>query len=366
MHLSQITPSIFSSLGLESAVDHLAVGQSPMGRELLFLIDGFGFDTLATYADAMPTMSRMFNHGRIQTAFPSTTATSLATLTTGELPGAHGMLGYTVQVPRSGGRLLNALKWDERVDPENWQPIETLFQRAAAAGINVTHVAAKRYENSGFTRAVFRGAQYKGANLVADLISETKLALHKAPSFVYLYVNDLDSAGHSDGVGSDKWIAALSAIDQMVSQLMKEVPKGTRIWVTSDHGMINVEEKIIIGQDNPLLEGVSVVAGEPRARHIYLTSDSIAARSDAASLWQQYLQDKAVVLTREEAISSNLFGAALSPDSIDRMGEIIAIARGGVILVDADRVDKEGAMVGHHGGDSEIESQVGLLTTTLS
>ena len=366
MHLSQITPSIFSSLGLESAVDHLSVGQSPMGRELLFLIDGFGFDTLATYADAMPTMSRMFNHGCIQTAFPSTTATSLATLTTGELPGAHGMLGYTVQVPRSGGRLLNALKWDERVDPENWQPIETLFQRAAAAGINVTHVAAKRYENSGFTRAVFRGAQYKGANLVADLISETKLALHKAPSFVYLYVNDLDTAGHSDGVGSEKWIAALSMIDQMVSQLMKEVPKGTRIWVTSDHGMINVQEKIVIGLDNPLMQGVSVVAGEPRARHLYLDSDSPTARAETASLWQEYLQDKALVLTREQAISSNLFGSEVSADALDRMGEVIAIARGGLVLLDADRVEKEGAMVGHHGADSDIESQVGLLTTTLS
>jgi len=366
VHLSQVTPSIFSSLGLESAVDHLAVGQSPMGRELLFLIDGFGFDTLATYADAMPTMSRMFNHGRIQTAFPSTTATSLATLTTGELPGAHGMLGYTVQVPRSGGRLLNALKWDERVDPENWQPIETLFQRAAAAGINVTHVAAKRYENSGFTRAVFRGAQYKGANLVADLISETKLALHKAPSFVYLYVNDLDTAGHSDGVGSEKWIAALSMIDQMVSQLMKEVPKGTRIWVTSDHGMINVQEKIVIGLDNPLMQGVSVVAGEPRARHLYLDSDSPTARAETASLWQEYLQDKALVLTREQAISSNLFGSEVSADALDRMGEVIAIARGGLVLLDADRVEKEGAMVGHHGADSDIESQVGLLTTTLS
>jgi hypothetical protein len=282
------------------------------------------------------------------------------------MPGAHGMLGYTVQVPRSGGRLLNALKWDERVDPENWQPVETLFQRASAAGINVTHVAAKRYENSGFTRAVFRGANYKGANVVADLVSETKAALQATPSFVYLYVNDLDSAGHSDGVGSDKWIAALSMIDQMVSQLMKEVPKGTRIWITSDHGMVNVEEKIIIGQDNPLLEGVSVVAGEPRARHIYLTNDSSTARSDAASLWQQYLQEKAWVLTREEALSSNLFGTEVTADAVDRMGEIIAIARGGLVLLDADRAEKEGAMVGHHGGDSDIESQVGLLTTTLS
>jgi predicted AlkP superfamily pyrophosphatase or phosphodiesterase len=337
-----------------------------MGRELLFLIDGFGFDTLSQYADVMPTMSRMFNHGLVQTSFPSTTATSLATLTTGELPGVHGMLGYTVQVPRSGGRLLNALKWDERVDPENWQPVETLFQRASAIGISVTHVAAKRYENSGFTRAVFRGAEYKGANVVADLVSETKQALQKTPSFVYLYVNDLDNAGHSDGVGSDKWIAALSAIDQMVSQLMKEVPKGTRIWVTSDHGMINVQEKIIIGQDNPLLTGVSVIAGEPRARHLYLESDSVQAREDAASLWQQYLQEKALVLTREQAISSDLFGAQLSADAVDRMGEVIAIARGGLVLLDPERADKEGAMVGHHGGDSEIESQVGLLTTTLS
>ena len=337
-----------------------------MGRELLFLIDGFGFDTLSQYADVMPTMSRMFNHGLVQTSFPSTTATSLATLTTGELPGVHGMLGYTVQVPRSGGRLLNALKWDERVDPENWQPVETLFQRAAKVGISVTHVAAKRYENSGFTRAVFRGAEYKGANIVADLVSETKQALQKTPSFVYLYVNDLDNAGHSDGVGSDKWIAALSAIDQMVSQLMKEVPKGTRIWVTSDHGMINVEEKIIIGQDNPLLTGVSVIAEEPRARHLYLESDSVQARVDVASLWQQYLQEKALVLTREHAISSDLFGAQLSADAVDRMGEVIAIARGGLVLLDPERADKEGAMVGHHGSDSEIESQVGLLTTTLS
>ena len=366
MHLSQVTPSIFSSLGLDSAVDHLALGQSPMGRELLFLIDGFGFDTLSQYADVMPTMSRMFNQGLVQTSFPSTTATSLATLTTGELPGVHGMLGYTVQVPRSGGRLLNALKWDERVDPENWQPVETLFQRASKVGISVTHVAAKRYENSGFTRAVFRGAEYKGANVTADLINETKLALQKTPSFVYLYVNDLDTAGHADGVGSDKWIAALSATDQLVSQLMREVPKGTRIWVTSDHGMINVQEKIIIGKDNPLLTGISVIAGEPRARHLYLESDSVHAREDAASLWQQYLQEKALVLTREQAISTNLFGAQLSADAVDRMGEVIAISRGGLVLLDPDRADKEGAMVGHHGGDSEIESQVGLLTTTLS
>ena len=159
-----------------------------MGREILFLIDGFGADTLDTYASAMPTISRLARHSIINTAFPSTTATNLATLTTGVLPGVHGMLGYTVQVPRSGGRILNALKWDERVDPNNWQPVPTLFERAMAEGIHVSHVAAKRYENSGFTRAVFRGAQYRGANVVPDLISRKPKMHFKRVHHLYISI----------------------------------------------------------------------------------------------------------------------------------------------------------------------------------
>ncbi len=339
-----------------------------MGREILFLIDGFGADVLETFGSAMPTIARLNRHGKVRTAFPSTTATSLATLTTGTLPGVHGMLGYTVQVPRSGGRILNALKWDERVDPTNWQPVPTLFERAMKEGIQVSHVAAKRYENSGFTRAVFRGAQYRGANVVPDLIEETKAALVKTPSFVYLYMNDLDVAGHSDGVGSDKWLAALTMIDQMLASLMKEMPQGTRIWLTSDHGMINVGKKIVIGKDNPLLENIATIGGEPRARHLYLKPDcdSVASRIEVAGVWKEFLGEKVDVLTREEAISSNLFGEVVSPDACDRMGEIIAIAKEDVVLLDPTRVEKEGSMIGHHGARTLIETQVALLTTTLS
>ncbi|MDP1851250.1 MAG: alkaline phosphatase family protein [Candidatus Planktophila sp.] len=368
MHLSQITPSIFSSLGLGTAEDSIDAGTSLMGREILFLVDGFGADVLETFASVIPNITQLKRHAIVDTAFPSTTATSLATLTTGTLPGVHGMLGYTVQVPRSGGRILNALKWDERVDPTNWQPVPTLFERAMAEGINVAHVAAKRYENSGFTRAVFRGAEYRGANVVPDLIAHTKDALRKTPSFVYLYMNELDVAGHSDGVGSKKWLAALAMIDLMVANLMKEMPKGTRIWLTSDHGMINVGERIVIGDENPLLENIATIAGEPRARHLYLrpNHDNAAARSDVASVWQEFLGDRVDIYTREQAIDNNLFGELVSADSLDRMGEVIAVAQGTVVLIDPTRIDKESSMVGHHGADSDIETQVALLTTTLN
>lgn len=354
-------PSIFSSLGLTTAHDSINCGESPSGRELVFLVDGLGADVLSKYAEIAPTLSRMVLHGTITTSFPSTTATSLATLTTGEMPGAHGMLGYTVQVPRSGGRILNSLKWDERVDPVIWQPVPTLFERASAAGITTTHVAAKRYENTGFTRAVFRGAHYKGANISADLISETVAALQKSPSFVYLYVNDVDSAGHSDGVGSDKWLAALKSVDELVQVLMQKLPKGTRIWLTADHGMINVEEKIILGQDNDLLTDVAVIAGEPRMRHLYLSADSANAENEVISRWQSAIGSKVTLHTRQSAITAGLFGPNVSLDASERAGDVIAIAQGNVVLLDPERADKEGAMIGHHGGDSVIESSVPLL-----
>ena len=367
MHLSQITPSLFASLGLSDAIDQIQCGPSPVGRELLFLVDGLGADAVAKYASHIPTLSSLIRHGAVKTSFPSTTATSLATLTTGVNPGEHGMLGYTVQVPRSGGRILNSLKWDERVDPYIWQPVSTLFERAVAQDINVTHVAAKRYEDTGFTRAVFRGAKYRGANAHADLITETVAALKETPAFVYLYVNDLDVAGHSDGVGSDQWLAALSGIDQLVATLLQKLPRQTRLWLTADHGMINVGEKIVIGQGNNLAENIATIAGEPRARHLYLSDGAGASEiADVASQWEEFLGEKASVYTREKAIATDLFGNQVSADAADRMGDVIVVAHGDLILIEAEREKQEGAMVGHHGGASDIESYVPLLTAVIS
>jgi hypothetical protein len=367
VHLSQITPSLFASLGLSDASDQINCGASPSGRELLFLVDGLGANAIEMYASYIPTLSSLIRHGAVRTSFPSTTATSLATLTTGVDPGTHGMLGYTVQVPRSGGRILNSLKWDERVDPAIWQPVPTLFERAMAADINVTHVAAKRYEDTGFTRAVFRGANYRGANIHEDLISETVAALSASPSFVYLYVNELDVAGHSDGVGSEKWLAALVAIDQLVANLLNKLPRKTRLWITADHGMINVGEKIVIGQDNDLGTDIATIAGEPRARHLYLSDNApISAHQEVASRWEEFLGEKASIYLRSDAIAAGLFGADVSLDASERMGDVIAIAHGELILIEADRQMQEGAMVGHHGGATDIESFVPLLTYVTS
>lgn len=277
------------------------------------------------------------------------------------------MLGYTVRVPRSGGRVLNSLKWDERVDPVNWQSVPTLFERAALIGINVSHVAAKRYESTGFTKAAFRGAKYLGANVLPDMVEMARASLSKSPAFTYVYVNELDVAGHSDGVGSEKWLLALSHVDHVVDSLRNSLPRGTRFWVTSDHGMVNAGEKIVIGKGNSLLEGVATIAGEPRARHIYLDDMHVqgSGPDDIAASWREFLGERATVLTKNQAETGGLFGGTLTRDAQDRMGDIIAISSGDMVLIDAARENLESMMIGHHGAQTESERFVPLLMDVI-
>jgi len=355
--LADITNSIFNSLSVPETIDSLSLG-SAENREVLILIDGMGQDAVNKYADQFPIFDELKQVNKLYTNFPSTTATSLSTLGTGVLPGVHGMLGYTVRVPRSDNRLLNALKWDERVDPVMWQKVPTLFERAVSAGVSVTHVAAKRYEGSGFTQAALRGAKYVGANGVDEMATAVSAALKPQPSFVYTYLNTLDSAGHSDGVGSDKWLTALQQVSEFITKVKQLAPAGTRIWVTSDHGMVNSTEQIILGQDNKLLENVTLIGGEPRARHIYIKE---GAASETITQWQEFFGSKVRVLSKDTAIKDGLFGPVVTEDSYDRLGDLIAIANNDVILVDPARVREETSMVGHHGGVTDIEVEIPLL-----
>ncbi len=94
---------------------------------------------------------------------PSTTSTSLTSLGTGLTPGAHGLLGYTTRVPGTD-QLLNALAWDQDVDPLQWQPHTTAFSSLQADGVRVSVVNKREFDGSGLTVAAHRGADYVGVD----------------------------------------------------------------------------------------------------------------------------------------------------------------------------------------------------------
>jgi hypothetical protein len=353
--LADLLPSLLASLGVSTEPNPLAIAPSE-GREAVLLVDGLGSDHLIEYAAYAPRMASMVSHLPFAAPFPSTTATSLASLGTGVLPHLHGMFGYSVRVPDSGTppRILNALKWDERVDPITWQPHSTAFERGAAAGVRVVSISARHYQGSGFTQAALRGTEYFGVSKSAPMLHHIPVAMSAPRTLAYLYVNELDAAGHAKGVGSFEWLEALTRIDQLVDALLAELPGGTRLWVTGDHGMINADERIDMG--TLPADGIEAFAGEGRARHVYTVAGACA---DVAVAWGEHLAGRVDVVARDEAIAAGWFGGAVESRFAQRIGDLLAIPRGKAVLIDPAR-SKEGEMIGHHGGRSPAEIGVPL------
>lgn len=362
--LAQLSQSLFATLGLGGTTNSLELPSNAAHRECLLLVDGLGKNAIDEFSSKTKFLSRLEYRETLVATFPSTTATSLTSLGTGVSPGEHGMVGYTMRVPHSGSpeRILNALKWDERVDPVNWQSQPTLFERANQAGIRTSHIAGKRYGETGFTRAALRGGIYLGANSNEELSLAAAEALKTPNSFAYVYVNDVDDASHNSGFGSDKFFTALERVDALIGELLERLPKGTRLWVTSDHGMINRRDFIVVGKDNDLLQDVKLMAGEPRVRYLYVDAEKIA---QVKSRWEEQLGDRVEILQRSEAISAGLFGAQVLDHVVDRIGDLIIIAKGELILVEIERESQQCAMVGHHGGTTKAEVEIPLLTYTV-
>ena len=358
--LAELSQSIFSTLGLPGTTNYLSLDENVERRECLVLIDGLGKNAVDEFGVHQSFTKNLEYLSTLKATFPSTTASSLTSLATGLSVGEHAMVGYTMRVPHSGypERTLNALKWDDRIDPKNWQPKETLFERAAKVQINVSHIAAARYASTGFTEAALRGAQYRSANTVQDQIKNAKMALERPGSFAYVYLNDVDEASHSKGFGSEKFLAALGKVDELVSGLLAELPKGTRIWLTSDHGMINRDDYRVV--NSQLLDRIRMMAGEPRVRYLYLEPENL---NRVKETWQNELGDKVILKSRDEAIAEGLFGKSVSPAASERIGDLIAIATGNFILVEQEREAMQIAMVGHHGGLTDAEVEIPLFTS---
>jgi hypothetical protein len=362
--LSDLSQSVFATLGLSGTSNILEIPNNLAQRECILLVDGMGMNALQLSLQNQPIFNDLNSFSSLQATFPSTTSTSLTSLGTGSAVGQHGMVGYTMRVPHSGTpeRLLNALKWDERVDPYIWQSDETLFERGKKEGISVSHIAAKRYEETGFTRAALRGATYHGANLVDEMVTETKLALAKERSFAYVYINDVDDASHREGIGSPRFHGAMAKAADLITKLLENLPRGTRLWVTADHGMINRDDFCVLGKDNDLLQNVELLGGEPRVRYLYVRNGALA---ETKSQWEEFFGEKVQVLTREESVNQGFFGPSVSEKNLERIGDLIVVANGEFILVEPDREVFQLAMVGHHGGVTEPEIAIPLLTKTL-
>jgi hypothetical protein len=365
--LADVLPGAAAALGVRVHRDglppdplDLTAALGGANRVAVLLVDGLGADLLRQHADLAPTLAGLATPvGDISAPCPSTTPVSLATLSTGLPPGSHGILGFVTEVPGEG-RLLNHIRWKRDPDPRDWQPRRTVFEQAAAAGVRTSAVGPSAFRGSGLTEAVYRGADYPGSWSAGDLVAGLLHAVGSAPrTLAYGYVAELDLTGHLRGIDSAAWRAQLGLIDRMVEQVVDGLPGDAALLVTADHGMLDIPDdtRVAVEDDPELMDGVRLLAGEPRARYVHTVD---GAADDVLHRWRELLGTRAWVAGRDEAIASGIFGP-VAAEAVGRIGDVVALARGTWGLTAPRSEPGPSSLAAFHGSLTTTELAIPLL-----
>lgn len=390
-------------------LDQLGDAQAPI---VMVLVDGLGWQMLRERAGHTPNLRRLLaDSDYLHTCAPSTTAAALTTLATGVYPGAHAMVGYAVRDPLLRGHLgaghvpgpgdvfdLITFK-NSSHDPLTWQSVPTLIERANAkanAGcgpqLGAVSIGRSKFAGSGLSLAAWRGFKHIGVDALDQRPYQAYRAIKEGAKLVYLYVGELDHAGHNHGWHSDKWLEALEALDAMVGQLFRRLPAGTRIVLTADHGMVDTDRhhRIDLAKEKELAKDVVAVAGESRFLQLYVPDDVASApaagspglgvagaRGDGgvvensgreelaqsvAKRWAEFLGDRAIWVGTDP---SPLMGP-LSPGARAAVGDVLVALNNNWTVVDS-RVQSFHAtqLIGVHGSLTPVELEVPLIKAVV-
>ena len=343
--------------GRDSAQDRTLLDIPEARHIVVVILDGLGFYQLEARSGHAPFL-RSIVAGNLSAGFPTTTATSLSLFGTGYGAGRTGMTGYTARNPRTGA-LANLISWEGAFDPEEWQVCPSLLEEAARAGARVTTLGNHGFEGSGLTHAALRGGRFVATRRLAERVDVAQSIAHE-PGITYMYWGDIDAAGHKHGWQSDQWVAAVEDADRELRRLAESLPQGAAMVVTSDHGMVDVtgQPRWDVGGDTVLARDVELVAGEPRALHLYTdpkATDAVIER------WSEHLGDHAVVMTRAEAVEAGLFGP-VAAEVTSRLGDVIvAMAQRATVVDSRTQTPHSLNLIGMHGSLTPEELTVPLL-----
>jgi hypothetical protein len=178
-------------------------------------------------------------------------------------------------------------------------------------------------------------------------------------SIVTVYHGDLDATGHVFGVGSEAWYYQLAHVDKLAEQIAGALHAGTCLYVTADHGMVDVgaEDRIDVDAVPDLRAGVALLGGEPRARHVYAAP---GAAADVLAAWRETLGNRAWVVSRDEAIKEGWFGP-VDPGMAPRIGDVVAAPAGSYAIVATEAEPRESALVGMHGSLAPSDQLIPML-----
>lgn len=392
--VANIPAAIARCLGAEPGRDQLPplldaeLFGADFDHVIVVLVDGIGDKQLGWLRAMLPDnpyFRRVEADGietRLTSIVPSSTAAATTSIWTGVPAGRHGLIGYDTFL-KDYGLVVNFLAYSPislMAKPglveltgkgaEDMIGVETMGEILTRQGIAVRSYLPIAISASCLSRAQMRGAEIIPYRGFADLFAtaeERISAEADVKSLDFIYYNDFDTYNHLYGMRDERiWRGMddfLNGLERMITAHQAKRIGKTLVLLTADHGHTpTTPDRRRDWNYQPELMNLLTLrpTGENRLTYFHPKSrkaDELIRRIEAVYPGEFNLVES------ERFLNDGFFGTGtLHPDVENRIGELIAIAKGDAFLWWNPRPDR---LHSRHGGLSADEMIVPLIGLKL-
>jgi hypothetical protein len=341
----------------------------PAENIVFILLDGLGMNII----NRLPADSFLVSHlrGELNATCPSTTAAALTTLSTALYPNQHGVSGWFTYLPHRqltmtvlpfADRLTSQPLTARGMKPEDVLPpcvMTRLTHRVIS--LSPSYIANTPYNV--YSRC---GTTGQGYEKITDGIDHVIAAVitAKTPTYVHLYLHDVDTLCHHVGVNHDTVVPLVLGIDEELRRLAEAIDGRARLVISADHGLIDVpkpdQSLLFVGDEllEMLLPGVPP-SGDARMPVFHLREGKKQA---FVELFNRRYGDRMALLETAEVERMELLGPGpIAPQVRPRFGDFIAFPTVAATLAFHPPGKPPGELyLAVHGGLSRQEMKVPL------
>jgi predicted AlkP superfamily pyrophosphatase or phosphodiesterase len=360
--------------------------QNNYRRVVLVLMDAMSLERFLKWLEGglAPVWQQLLQDGvllPLTSTVPSTTSTALTSIWTGCSPIEHGTVGYELWLKEYGvvANMITHAPISFRGDvgslskagfePEKAFPFPTLGTHLLQHGVQTYTFLHHSIVHSGLSRMLFRDSHSQGFSTASELWINLRALMDGKPrerQFLWVYWGEVDHYSHLHGPEDERPGAEFQTFSYAFERFFLNKLKArhdTLLILVADHGQIFTPLNPIYDLKNHpnLIKNLHILpTGESRLMYLFIRPGHTEAVKE---YFQQVWPEDFYLIKPREMVKTGAMGSGKAhPRLYDRIGDLIAAARGCAYLWWAD---KENNLLGRHGGFTEQEMLVPFLAVKI-
>ena len=338
-------------------------------KHILFILsDGMGSNLINSLSNE--SLLKRNKVKDIVTVCPTTTGCVLSSVATAEYPAIHGIIGW-YNYNRNRNIDYYAVLFKDRKSEKNLKELgvsakEIYVYESAMNKLKrkTTALFPETIVNSNFSEFTLKKNRM-GYHSIEEAFQKAMDAIQtniETETFTYLYLPQIDSESHKNGVYSQEVYQIIHEIEKGIEQLNNAGIQNLEIILTADHGQINVTEPDITMDFEKYNQFFYALPGIDFGTATYYVKAE--KEKEFIENFQQDYQDRMYLFKTTEFIENNIFGTEkISPYMQSNLGEYISFCKKGAYYVNTvTNAEKYiGKIKGTHSGFSKEELTIPLI-----